>query len=244
MGWRYVYFTAGAVILMMSVLRVVVIRFHETPKFSLCQGKDEQVVATLSKIARDHNRPFSLTVEQLQACGTIKSAHASQGVSFSELAVHYKGLFLTRKTLISTILVWLSWTLIGLAYPLFYIFLPEYLASRGADFGNGSAYTTWRNYAITNAVSIVGPVIASFLCRTRLLGRRYTMVIGGLISSQCHEDVLAIVMWLANPSYSGVLVWVHCRTQCWRESRHFMRHWSCHQCGEYWPTVVTFGFRS
>ncbi|KAH8747632.1 membrane transporter [Diaporthe sp. PMI_573] len=182
MGWRYVYFTAGAVVLALSVLRWTVVRFHETPKFSLCQNKDEQVVKTLSMIATKYNRPMSLTVEQLRACGEVKSAHASSSASFSELAVHYKGLFLSHAETLSTSLVWASWAFIGLAYPLFYIFLPEYLESRGAQLGETSTTITWRNYTITNLTGIFGPVIASQLCRTRLLGRKYTMAIGAVIS--------------------------------------------------------------
>ena len=185
MGWRYVYFTAGAIVFVLSVLRWTVIRFHETPKFTLRQNKDEEVVRTLQEIAQKHNRPMSLKVEQLQACGQVNTAHASSRFSFTELTVHYRGLFLTRTETLSTLLVWLSWTLIGLAYPLFYIFLPEYLASRGADLGEASTYITWRNYTITNVPGIPGPIIAGFLCRTRLLGRKYTMTLGGLLSSKC-----------------------------------------------------------
>ena len=35
---------------------------------------------------------------------------------------------------------------------------------------------------ITNMVGIFGPVLAGFLCNLKYLGRRYTMVIGALIS--------------------------------------------------------------
>jgi hypothetical protein len=59
-----------------------------------------------------------------------------------------------------------------MAYPLFYIFLPDYFESRGADFGGGSVYITWRNYAITNAFTIPGPIIAGYLCRTKFVGKK------------------------------------------------------------------------
>lgn len=226
MGWRYVYFTAGGVIFLMSILRVAVIRFHETPKFALCRNDDAHVVATLGTIAAKYNRPFTLTVQQLQACGQVNTAHSSSNASASasaspstrsraaslaaELALHYRNLFLTRTAGLSVALVWLSWALIGLAYPLFYIFLPEYLASRGADFGQPGPYTTWRNYAITNSCGIAGPVIAGGLCRTRALGRKGTMVVGGLVSSVffspasqfwCNETCTDI--WAQWPSSSG-----------------------------------------
>lgn len=184
MGWRYLYFASGAIIFVMSILRVTVIRFHETPKYAICNNDDEHVVQTLGKIATKYNRPFSLTVAKLQECGSVSTAHAKSSFSFSELALHYKGLFASRRQCLSVVLLWLSWMLIGLAYPLFYIFLPDYLSSRGADFGETSAYITWRDYAITNTLAIPGPIIAGYLCRTRLLGRRYTMAIGGVISSE------------------------------------------------------------
>ena len=75
-----------------------------------------------------------------------------------------------------------SWALIGLAYPLYNVFLPEYLQSRGASVGDGSTYTTYRNYAIVNACSIIGPIVSGVLVEIRFLGRRYTMVIGALLT--------------------------------------------------------------
>jgi len=178
MGWRYIWFGNGGLILLMSIARVTVVRLKETPKFMLGQGKDEEVVANLQGIAKKYNRPCSLTVEQLAACGTITSAHSG---GLGETWIHVKGLFATRKLGISTLLIWFSWTLIGLAYPLFYVFLPQYLASRGAKTGAGSEYAVWRNYFISNSVSVFGPVLAGWMCTTRL-GRRYTMVIGALVS--------------------------------------------------------------
>jgi hypothetical protein len=96
---------------------------------------------------------------------------------------HLRGLFATRKLALSTTLIWLSWLLIGLAYPLYNVFLPTYLASRGASFGQTSPYITWRNYAINNTCSIFGPVLAGFMCRSPWFwGRRGTMIIGAMVT--------------------------------------------------------------
>jgi sugar phosphate permease len=76
--------------------------------------------------------------------------------------------------------VWLSWTLIGLAYPLYNVFLPVYLKTRGASFGGGSNYETWRNYALVNVAGIGGPLLAGVMCNARFFQRRGTMVIGAL----------------------------------------------------------------
>lgn len=174
----------------MSVARVTVIRFKETPKYSLCRNDDEKVVEVLDGIAKKYKRQFSLTVVELQQCGQVRSTHASSKASLSEVFLHIKGLFLTKKEGLSTSLVFLSWAIIGLAYPLFYIFLPDYLSSRGAEFGQSSAFITWRNYVITNTLAIPGPIIAACLCRIPLLGRRYTMAIGAVISSMMLQSPL------------------------------------------------------
>jgi len=166
----------------MSLLRITIIRLKETPKFLIGEGQDAQVVETLQNLATKYNRPCSLTIEALSACGSrATSAHAKSRFSFSEVVVHLRGLFATKKIGISTALIWFSWTLIGLAYPLYNVFLPEFLASRGASFGQTSAYITWRNYALVNMCGIFGPIPAGFLCATRL-GRKGTMVIGALLA--------------------------------------------------------------
>lgn len=186
MGWRYVYFTSGGLILLMSLFRITIVRFHETPQFLLCQGMDDRLVKLLRDLAQKYRRPFALTIENLRDCGEV-STHAKSKHSLSDISTNYKGLFATRDLKLSTSLLWLSWALIGLAYPLFYIFLPDYLAASGAQFATPSVYTTWRDYAITNACGIPGPIIAGFMSKTRLLGRKYTMVIGGFVTRKPEE---------------------------------------------------------
>ncbi|EFZ01437.1 MFS transporter [Metarhizium robertsii] len=180
-GWRYCLFTGGALVLVMSLLRITVVRLRETPKYLLGMGEDEKVVETFHYLATKYNRPCSLTLEKLQACGTIRAVQDSKGFSLQKSLVHFSGLFSTKKIAISTLMIWLSWTLIGLAYPLFYVFLPTYLENHGLKF-HRTQFETWRNYAITNICGIPGPIIAGFMCNTRILGRKYTMSIGALIT--------------------------------------------------------------
>lgn len=120
-------FTAGALVFVMSVLRITVVRLKETPKYLLGLGEDAQVVETLQYLASRYNRPISLTLEKLEACGQVKGAHSKKRLSMNELSIHLRGLFATKKIGTSTLLIWLSWTLIGLVYPLFYVFLPYVL---------------------------------------------------------------------------------------------------------------------
>lgn len=146
-GWRYIWYTSGALVFVMSIARITVIRLKETPKFLLGEGKDEEVVEVLQHIATKYNRPCSLTVEDLRACGVTNTgntgrrqsvSHAKRRASLMEIWVHLKGLYVTKRIGLSTSLIWFSWLLIGLAYPLYNVFLPTYLKTRGADTGDGS----------------------------------------------------------------------------------------------------------
>ncbi|KAJ4413320.1 Filamentous Growth Regulator [Didymella pomorum] len=182
-GWRYVWYASGALVFVMSMARIFVIRLKETPKFLIGEGRDAEALAVLQHIATKYNRPCSLTLDTLTRCGTL-STRSTQGKSKwapGAIGVHLKGLYATRRIGVSTTLIWLSWTLIGLAYPLYNVFLPAYLQSRGAAFGQPSAYITWRNYTLVNFSGIWGPVLAGYMCHTRL-GRKYTMVIGALVT--------------------------------------------------------------
>jgi hypothetical protein len=167
----------------MSILRITVIRLKETPKYLIGAGKDQLVVESLQAIATKYNRPCSLTLEGLSACGVTGAAqnerrgsvgaHANNRFSPMELVVHFRGLFETQKIGLSTSLIWFSWLLIGLAYPLYNVFLPTYLKTRGAKVGAGSPYITWRNYAIVNLCGILGPLLAGPMCASRWFwGRR------------------------------------------------------------------------
>ncbi|KAG6018213.1 hypothetical protein E4U43_007054 [Claviceps pusilla] len=175
-GWRYCLFTGGALVLAMSLLRVTVIRLRETPKYLLGRGQDDKVVETFQYLANRYDRPCSLTLEKLQACGTIRAVQGTnRGLSLRGSSCHFSGLFSTKKVAISTFMIWLSWTLIGLAYPL------SYLESRGLSYQQ-TPFEKWRNYAITNICGIPGPIIAGFMCNTKLLGRKYTMSVGALVT--------------------------------------------------------------
>lgn len=111
-GWRYVLFTGGALVLVLSILRVTVVRLRETPKYQLGMGLDAELIETLHLLANKYNRPCSLTLEKLQACGSIRGANEKKRFTWSETSVHFSGLFSTRKIALSTSMIWLSWTLV------------------------------------------------------------------------------------------------------------------------------------
>ncbi|KAI9658992.1 MAG: hypothetical protein M1821_001952 [Bathelium mastoideum] len=181
MGWRYLHFTCGALVLVMAFLRVTVIKMTQTPRWLLSNNRDEEVIAVLDKIASKKKTVNPLTLDQLQSEGVI--LHTEKSVwSWLRMKSHFKGLFQTRKLAWSTTVIIANWFVIGMVSPLYSVFLPYYLESRGADTGDDSNYTTWRNYAINQIAGIAGPIIAGVLVETRYFGRRGTLAVGAAIT--------------------------------------------------------------
>ena len=132
-GWRYVWFACGTLVLILSILRITILRLKETPKFLLGEGQDEEVINILQSIASKYNRPCSIGIETLRACDqrseqpTIDECESQYSATYTlqrpmfigRLLEHVKGLYATKRTGFSTSLIWFSWALVGLAYPLY-----------------------------------------------------------------------------------------------------------------------------
>lgn len=195
-GWRYCWFVNSGICFAAALIRLFVLKMDETPKFLVSTGRDAEAFAILQKISQQYNRPLSLTLEQLEACGTIKQDYfdpSKHGYSIKALwramYTNLKILFQSRITTRSTILVILSWGFIGIAYSTFYNFLYIFIASHGGDTGS-STYIVYRNALLANFVGIFGPILAGFMILIKfkmfnkeiLFGRRGTMIFGALAS--------------------------------------------------------------
>jgi sugar phosphate permease len=92
-------------------------------------------------------------------------------------------LFVNRKLGMTTVLLWFCWLTIGMGYPLFNAFLPQYLANgHGASGAPISNYETYRNYAITSVVGVPGSIIACYTVDIPYIGRKGTMAISTCLS--------------------------------------------------------------
>lgn len=181
MGWRYLHFTCGALVVVLAILRLLVVKMVQTPRWLVSQNRDEEVIKNLIDVSTKYGRIFNLTLEQLQAEGRV--LHTEKSVwSSLRIRLHFKGLFQTRKLGWSTTLILANWFVIGIVSPLYSVFLPFYLASRGYSSGKSDHNTVWRNYAINHIVGLIGPIIAGILVETRFVGRRGTLAIGALIT--------------------------------------------------------------
>lgn len=74
-GWRYTFFTLGGLVLVLSILRIVVIRMKESPKWLLSQNRDAEVVQIIQEMAQEAGKQSSLTLHQLEAYGPVRKTH-------------------------------------------------------------------------------------------------------------------------------------------------------------------------
>lgn len=68
MGWRYMIIIIGLMTLTIFFLRFVVFKFHESPKFLLSKGREQDAIDVLHRIAKFNRQPPpQLTVEHFRA---------------------------------------------------------------------------------------------------------------------------------------------------------------------------------
>ncbi|MCJ1438812.1 hypothetical protein MMC27_008202 [Xylographa pallens] len=127
MGWRYSLFTLGGVTLAAFLLRFVVFRFQESPKFLLYRGRDADAVKVLHNIAKFNGQQSDITLEMFNALtedyalmhgggsdSPVLGAGEKQAKSsFSSKVklefVRYKMLFANFTIARLTVLVWITY---------------------------------------------------------------------------------------------------------------------------------------
>ncbi|KAF5005661.1 hypothetical protein FDECE_7917 [Fusarium decemcellulare] len=189
MGWRYVMFTLGGIAILIPILRPFIFKMPESPRNLLARGRDADVVESVNFVARANRKPEPLALGMLQA-----------GLDDFK-AVNLKSLFATRKLARHTAVLWTIWFIVGIAFPLYFNFLPLYL-SQHFD-GDNSLNATYRNYCIQSAVGVVGPIAAAWMIQTRL-GRRYVMALGAVATGVFLFAYTAARSSSANLAFSSI----------------------------------------
>uniref|UniRef100_A0A0W0FTQ2 Putative MFS general substrate transporter n=1 Tax=Moniliophthora roreri TaxID=221103 RepID=A0A0W0FTQ2_MONRR len=181
MGWRYLLFTLGGLTLFLWGLRFFVFKLFESPRFLVGIGKDAEAVEIIHQLAKFNNTTSSLTVDQLLNTGRVDlgEKHKAQAETsrkvLSKTSIfgldHIKALFRTKKLAFTTSLLISLWSIIGLASTLYNSFLPYVLATRGASFGDGSLYITYRNQFILSVIGIPGAFLSGWAVELPFIGR-------------------------------------------------------------------------
>ena len=184
MGWRYLNVTMGAITFCMFICRFFLFHLFESPKFLLSRGRQAEAVATVHGIAYKNKKQTWLSEEVLNAIGGDPEVVSGDKLSTLQVVSRFFGkfsgdrikpLFAGRRLGLSTTLIWFCWLTIGMGYPLFNAFLPQYLANTS----EGSAPTpnniVYRNYAITSIVGVPGSIIAAYTVDIKHIGRKGTI---------------------------------------------------------------------
>ncbi|KZF18812.1 transporter [Xylona heveae TC161] len=183
MGWRYFVITMGGISLIEFFIRFVCFTVFESPKFHMGKGNDEKAVEIVHEVARRNGKTSTLTVEDLKACEpageiiqqqTDTTAAIKRNLQKFNLA-HIRALFATWKLAFSTTMIMIVWAFIGLGYPLYNAFLPYIQATRGAEFGDGSTYLTYRNTLIIAVLGVPGCLLGGAMVEIKRFGRRGTL---------------------------------------------------------------------
>ncbi|PTD09466.1 hypothetical protein HYE67_006410 [Fusarium culmorum] len=181
MGWRYFTITIGGLTLLMFLARFLLFKIYESPKYLMSKGRDEEAVKVMHTVAKKNGKTSTLTLEDLKACepeGYVAQTDASAALKryLEKVDIsHIKALFVTRKLGLSTGLIMSVWALIGLGYPLYNAFIPYIQATKGADFGDGSTYITYRNSLIIAVLGVPGALLGGWLVELPKLGRKGTL---------------------------------------------------------------------
>ena len=187
MGWRYFMIAMGGIAMIMFALRFICFTIYESPKYLMGKGRDAEAVRIVHEVARRNGKTSSLTPDDLETLndGDTHGSHATAALQrkLEKLSLkHVKALFATPKLAWSTSLIMLVWAFIGLAFPLYNAFLPFIQSSRGADFGDGSTYITYRNSLIIAVLGIPGCLLGGYLVELRNFGRKGALAVSTILT--------------------------------------------------------------
>ncbi|KAI9664499.1 MAG: hypothetical protein M1821_005945 [Bathelium mastoideum] len=196
MGWRYTIMTLGAITFAMFVCRFFLFKLYESPKYLVARGRLRDAVEVVRGIAAYNGTETSLSEERLL---NIKGHQKGSGAAtlerpgFLDAAKRNLGKFSTQRLTplfsnwklgITVSLIWFIWSAIGLGFPLFNAFLPQYLsnADAGPEQGPTSTDVAYRDVLITSIVGLPGSILACYTVDMKYLGRKGTMAVSTLVS--------------------------------------------------------------
>jgi Major Facilitator Superfamily len=167
--------------------------FHlkETPKYLLGRERDEDAVEVVQKVAARNGKETWLKVEDLQRIDIELTQSAPPVLDSPAKAIlkrklakfeprKVKALFCTPKMAISTTLILIVWSMVGMSYTLFNSFLPFYLQMKGSQTGSLSTNTLFRTLVIQSVCGIPGSILSGIASEIKFLGRKGTGAIASL----------------------------------------------------------------
>ncbi|KAL9115669.1 MAG: hypothetical protein Q9227_000037 [Pyrenula ochraceoflavens] len=191
MGWRYLNFTMGAFTFFMFVCRFFFFHLFESPKFLLSKGRQREAVGVVYGIAHRNGAKTWLTEEILNEIGGRPEDVSNMKLSAKEVLLRQAEKFSTQRIAplfngwklgVTTVLIWFCWATIGMAYPLYNAFLPQYIRNVAPDQAPEPTSVVYRNYAITSIVGVPGSIIACYTVNIKYFGRKGTIALATMLT--------------------------------------------------------------
>ncbi|XHF99942.1 hypothetical protein AWENTII_003423 [Aspergillus wentii] len=204
MGWRYQYILVGGLCLVLALIRVFCMSMEESTKWLVTQGRFEDAIEELGKVARMNKSEVTVSIQDFRPIQELP-LNETRSQKARRQCSHIRGLFTTRKLGISTTGVSVLWMEIGIAYPIYTLYLPIYLANNGADIGDGSTFQTYRDYSISSTVGIAGPVLSACLVDIKILGRRRSMALTALCAASFAGAFTSVRTEAGNIAFSSMI---------------------------------------
>lgn len=90
---------------------------------------------------------------------------------------HVRALFAIERLAYSIAVIMAVWAFIGLGNPLYNAFILYIQATKGAQFGDGSAYLTYRNSLVIAVLRVLGAILGGLLVEVPRFGRKGTLAV-------------------------------------------------------------------
>ncbi|KAL2784610.1 major facilitator superfamily domain-containing protein [Aspergillus keveii] len=192
MGWRYMVIVIGSMTLFIFFARYLVFRFHESPKFLVNKGREQDAIDVLHKIAKFNGAtPPTLTVEDFRAIDREMGITPTEQTGSSDAkgvvvraireVSFLRGLFLNKLACFTFVLLGLAYMGNYWSFNLAGAFLPIILLRNNVDAGADSVTDTYRQYVYIYLPGIIGAVIALFSVQLPLIGRKWSLVISAAL---------------------------------------------------------------
>ncbi|RKF62637.1 putative MFS-type transporter PB1E7.08c [Erysiphe neolycopersici] len=188
-GWRYFSCVLGALTCLMILGRFIFFNLLESPKYLLSRGRQAEAVIVVHGIAHRNKTKTWLTEDILNEFGGLSEPNQRQSLPVRDIVYRklsnysmkrFTRFFASRDIAKNTALLWFCWFAIGLGYPLFNDFLPQYLSS--VQESSDQQLHVYRDYIIITIVSIPGSILACYTVDVQGIGRKGTMAVSTLMA--------------------------------------------------------------
>ncbi|OCF42690.1 hypothetical protein I317_03421 [Kwoniella heveanensis CBS 569] len=201
MGWRYTMILLAFTTLAIFILRFVVFKFRESPKFLLTKGEDTRALDVIYSIAKFNRRePPVLTLEdfrmfdleellRVEGYGARGNGRLSRGNSYAVRVIvggyqkmfgHLGRLFEEKKYLWIFSSLAIAYMALFWSFAIAGFFLPLILRAKGVD-ADGSVADTYRSYIYIYLPGVTATLVAAWFMGFGKAGRRWSMVVSAAL---------------------------------------------------------------